>query len=78
MASQNTGQMPPIPFKYPISDQSGNLSQTWYPFFRQLFARIGGEVAPSNSENNNQITAIQTSLANLQTEIDGINQGPVL
>lgn len=61
--------VPPIPFKVPLTDdRSSLLSPAWAAWFRELFNRIGGTDASSN-------TVLDEDVADLQTQIDGLNQG---
>lgn len=54
--------LPPVPHKVPMTDQSGHLNQAWSKWFRDMFVRIGGTVAPSNTELVSEV------------DIAGINQ----
>lgn len=47
MAQQD---LPPVPFKIPVLDDRGYVSQAWGAFFRQLFVRVGGHNAKTNTE----------------------------
>lgn len=42
--------LPPIPFKSPMQDQSGLLTEVWTKFLLQLFNRTGGKIALTNIE----------------------------
>lgn len=83
--------VPPLPYKTPMVDQRGIVSEPWSKWFRQLFQRIGGTEAPSNSELgevldlsgiNADIAALEittaghtTSINTLNAAVDGLNQG---
>lgn len=80
--------VPPVPLKSELTDANGFLSPAWAGFFKQLFNRIGGAVALTNIELATQIgdvptiqanlTALQATVANLQSMINDLNQGPKL
>ena len=72
--------VPPIPYKTPLNDARGFVTEPWSKFFRQLFLRIGGADALSNSELEElsvtdletlktQVTQLQTSLQASQATI---------
>jgi len=42
--------LPPVPYQSPIMDRQGQLSPVWAAWFRQLFFRVGGHVALTNTE----------------------------
>lgn len=48
--------VPPIPYNTPIAGPRGMISDPWGKWFRQVFARIGGNIAPSNSELSSQLS----------------------
>jgi len=77
--------MPPPPYNVPFTGQSGVMSIAWQGWFRQLFVRIGGLVAPANSD----IEAVQdttntqgSSISSLSNQInnlkDDLGQGRAL
>lgn len=83
----------PLPYKTNPLDKNGKLSKPWEVFFRQLVARIGGEGdVLSNKELEGdggslaaQVASLQStvnghtsSISTLQSDIDGLRQGPVL
>lgn len=80
--------IPPVPYKSPIVSETGFLTPPWEKWFRELFMRIGGVVALSNTELETQlggITDVETqvvahdsSLDDLENEIDYLKRGPVL
>lgn len=68
--------VPNIPFKTKVTDDDGYLSQAWVGVMRQIFERIGGSVAQTNTELastvsggiSTQIAALQAAVTLLQTE----------
>lgn len=86
--------MPNIPYKAAVTDDNGLLNGPWVGFFKQLFLRVGGNIAPSISDlaSESSVTALQSSITSLQSSIsiinsniatinaniNGLNQGPVL
>lgn len=86
----NTTTTPPVPYKVTMTDQGGYVAEPWAKFFRQMLARSGGPVAPTNAALQTQIvggdfallqseiTALRASVTALQTANDDLNQGPVL
>jgi len=45
--------LPPIPYKTPLLDRNGYLNEAWSRWFRDMFERIGGTRALSNTELEN-------------------------
>ena len=70
--------LPPLPLKTPLTDKNGFLSPAWAGFFVELFNRVGGNIAPSNSEINTSTTTIQSQITALQTKDNDFGQGPNL
>lgn len=75
-----------VPYKVPVTDSSGLISAPWSKWFRQLYDRVGGTIAPSNSQLSGgslidlstletQVTHLQSQVAALQVNINDINQG---
>ena len=67
--------LPPIPLKTPIADDNGLPTGPWTAWFRELFSRVGGTNASSNSQLFALISTIQTNISSLQTEVEGLKQG---
>ena len=42
--------VPPPPYKSPVITPQGFLTDVWSKWFRQVFSRIGGSVALSNTQ----------------------------
>ncbi len=65
--------VPPIPYKTPVTNNSGMITEPWSKWFRQVFQRIGGTVALSNTEltENLDLTDIENDIAALQTLTGG-------
>jgi hypothetical protein len=42
--------LPPVPYREKLLNQQGFLNSTWSTWFRQLFVRVGGNVALTNGE----------------------------
>ncbi len=86
--------VPPVPYKTPMTDSSGRLSNMWSKWFREVFERIGGTIAPSNSDlvgvvelstlegdisSLETITTTQTADINaLEAMVEGLQQGRAL
>lgn len=72
--------LPPAPYKTPVVDRTGVMSNAWIGWFREMFIRIGGNVAPSNDElgTSADVTTLQNQVATLQTQVtvlEGLGQG---
>lgn len=68
--------LPPVPYKTPIMDAtSGLMNSAWTGFFRELFSRVGGTSASTNSQLHTQITNLQSASITLQAEVNGLSQG---
>lgn len=84
--SAPTTVVPPIPFKSPMLDKSGLLSNTWGMWFNQLVARVGGvghavasdDISDSVVTLDNEVAALQLAISNLQSTQAGLGVGPVL
>ena len=50
-----TNALPNVPYKAPIADQNGLVAQVWQAFFRELFNRVGQNIAPSNTDLANLV-----------------------
>lgn len=77
--------LPPIPYKSIVTNKSGFLTPAWIAFFRELFFRVGGNVAPTNIELNtgsnsisNTVSTHTSQIAALQTKDNDFGQGPNL
>jgi len=42
--------LPDVPYKTTVLDSRGFLTPTWAAFFRELFNRVGKNIAPSNTD----------------------------
>lgn len=74
--------LPPPPYKAPVSDKTGMLSNAWSKWFQIAFVRMGGSSALSNTELESattpSIATLQTQVASLQDTGGDFNQGTVL
>lgn len=75
MAEENS--IPPVPYKTPMLNASGFLTGPWSVWFRQIFNRVGGNIALSNADIEEQLTNHETDIQELQALVDGILQEPV-
>lgn len=77
------GILPPIPYKVSVSRPDGLLSEPWAKFFRELFTRVGGIEALSNTElaggddGSSSISSLSTRVAALEVQTNDLNQDPV-
>lgn len=64
--------LPPVPYRVAMTNpNTGRLTKPWADFFQQLFIRVGGLEAPSNSEIGTTATTDSSSqVAALQTQVD--------
>lgn len=61
--------LPDVPFKAKVLDSQGYLTQVWAAFFRELFSRVGKNIAPSNTELSEfivDISDIESDIVTLQ------------
>lgn len=79
--STNT-TVPPIPYKSPLSDQNGIVSPVWAKWLNQIFLKTGGTSSTSLTSLETtvanqaiEITAINTTLTSLQSQINGLGVG---
>ena len=56
-----------VPVQGEMLDQNGVLTQQWRLFFQNLYTRIGGQIAPSNSVLSNVFNVIGASVSALTT-----------
>lgn len=79
--------VPPIPYNAPIVNQGGFISDPWGKWFRQVFTRIGGNFAPSNtdlaaslsgqvSEIDDDVESLSERVSSLENQAAGLGQGP--
>lgn len=77
MANQT---LPPLPYRSPLLDNAGYLTQAWSVFFRQLFERVGGSVAPSNSDIvavSDELDALTLTVGTIDSDLTTL-EGTVL
>lgn len=55
--------IPPMPIKNPLEDAQGLMSQPWLAFFREVYNRIGGTSATSNTDLHDTQTSLTEDLA---------------
>lgn len=55
--------IPPMPIKNPLQDAQGLMSQPWLAFFREVYNRIGGTSAVSNTDLHTTQTSLTEDLA---------------
>lgn len=77
--------LPPVPYKSSLVDKTGFLTPAWSGWFRDVFQRIGGTVAPSNNEiaelqatttsQGSSIDATETTVDSILDSIEALNQG---
>lgn len=70
MSDDSARVIPPIPYNIPIVDSSGRVTVAWSKFFRQIFIRVGENIALSNVElenlENENLEDIESDIAALQ------------
>jgi hypothetical protein len=80
MADVDGKSVPPVPYKAALVDARGLLTPAWAAWFRQVFTRVGGHDALSNTELAQlpslslsdvqaDITTLQSDLGSLQNEL---------
>lgn len=70
--------LPPIPYKTRLVDSAGIITPQWAALMREMFARVGGTQAPSNTQLNTTLENIQEDITALEADVSDLNQGPVL
>ncbi len=61
--------VPPIPYKAKLLSATGYLTDPWAKWFREVFSRIGGTTALSNTE----LESMQTGgVDELQADVDAL------
>lgn len=58
--------VPPVPYKSPLTDSTGRLTQAWSAWFRELFNRIGGNTASANSDLDDDVDDLQQQINDLK------------
>jgi hypothetical protein len=69
-----TNTIPPIPYKTPVNNDRGYVSEAWSKFFLEVFYRIGG----TSSATGESTTGLAADILQLQQDIQDIKQGPIL
>lgn len=68
--------VPNPPYKSVFADSNGFLTPIWNQFFRQVFIRMGGSLALSNSQLGNNINQnlapLQANIATLQGQVTSL------
>lgn len=70
--------VPPIPFKTPMLNAQGFLSQPWSQWLVFLFQRVGGNSDTLPGDVGTEIATLQSQVATLQEQVSGLNQGKTL
>lgn len=74
--------IPPIPYKVSMLDKSGLLTAAWSAWFREVFSRVGGTTAPSNTDIQDSLDVLSASIsatqASLAAAVSDLNQGSAL
>jgi len=70
--------LPPTPFKFPVVDPNGLVSQAWAGYFRELFLRVGGTSSSSINALQTIINAQAVTLAALTVSNNDLGQGTQL
>lgn len=76
--------LPPLPYKTPVINERGFLTEPWAKLFRQLWVRVGGSIALTNLELEelqeadlvtitSDITALQASVTTINTSLATVN-----
>lgn len=55
--------LPPLPLRHPIEDADGLMSQPWIALMREIFNRIGGTSAQSNTDLHTTTLSLTDSIA---------------
>lgn len=73
------------PYTVPFVDSKGVLTPAGLNFIKQVYIRLGGSLAPTNSDitavqnsfttANTTLTSLQTDVNILQVEINGLDVG---
>lgn len=68
-------RMPPIPYKTPILSPRGPMTEPWLKFFRELWARLGGDAdVPSGGSS---VITNSENILDLQERVEALEQEPV-
>lgn len=80
--------LPPVPLRSAVTDSRGLMSSPWSQWIRTAFERMGGTIAPSVSDLEDQSTAVTalealtgthtTQIAANSASLNDILQGPNL
>lgn len=73
------------PYTVPFVDSKGMLTTAGINFIKQVYIRLGGSLAPTNSDittiqntfttTNTTLTSLQTDVNILQAEVNGLSVG---
>lgn len=70
MSTNEQSIVPPPPYKVPMINKDGTVSAVWANWFRQVFRRIGQEIALDNVQLENiqqdDLSAVQADVLTLQ------------
>jgi len=64
--------VPAPPYKTPLLDVNGLLTPSWTAWFRDLYKRVGGTIAFSNTElyAAADVTDLTANVATIQTQVN--------
>ncbi len=65
--------VPEVPYKIPMTDARGLIQPTWGKWFRELYLRVGGTIAFSNAELEEELFADVDSLEARMDAVEAIN-----
>lgn len=70
----STPKLPNPPYRTQFLDRSGLVATPWIQFFRQMFDRVGGAIAPTNNELH-QTQFDDAGIVEQQAEINSLAMG---
>lgn len=74
--------LPQIPYKTKFLNAQGYVSEPWAKFLRDLYIRVGGTTALSNTElagdtpQDSSVTSLTTRTTAAEADIKGLQQEP--
>lgn len=61
------------PYKVAVLDQNGFVSKTWADWFREVYQRIGGKVAPPNSDFSGSMGDLAATVSTLSGTVSSLS-----
>lgn len=67
--------LPPVPYRTPMLDSGGLVTQQWSAFFEAMRARAGGSTGQSTTDLKTLTNELEAQIEAIETEIADAGKG---